>query len=94
MRRALRGRGRDDSARGVQGRARFKAGGGRARAERTRNGSYAVLTLDLSKLSAWLNADDHCRVDRRACNAGRGIRLGGVRGRGATAAQTACTGMA
>ena len=48
------------------------AGGGRARAERTRNIHSMVVTLDVSKLSAWLNADAPCRVERRACNVGRG----------------------
>eukprot|EP00964_Phaeocystis_antarctica_P072328 scaffold44213_cov50-Phaeocystis_antarctica.AAC.4 len=51
------------------------------------------VTLELSKLSGWLNADARCRVKRRACDAGRG---GGreVRGRAAAAAQAACTGRA
>eukprot|EP00964_Phaeocystis_antarctica_P046223 scaffold26677_cov59-Phaeocystis_antarctica.AAC.6 len=30
------------------------------------------VTLDVSKLSAWLNADASCRVERQACNVGRG----------------------
>ena len=30
------------------------------------------VTLDVSKLSGWLNADARCRVERRACDAGRG----------------------
>ena len=51
---------------------RIKAGGGRARAERTRNMLYMVVTLDVSKLSGWLNACATCRVERRACDAGRG----------------------
>ena len=33
------------------GRARLKAGGGRARAERTWNMPYIVVTLDVSKLT-------------------------------------------
>ena len=40
--------------------------GDRARAERTENMAYMVVTLDVSKLSGWLNADAFCRVDRRA----------------------------
>ena len=44
----------------------------RARAERTGNMPYMVVTLDVSKLSGWLNADAYCRVERRACDAGRG----------------------
>ena len=31
-----------------------------------------VVTLDVSKLSGWLNADAACRVERQACDAGRG----------------------
>ena len=54
------------------GMARLKAGGGRARAERTVNILAMVVTLDVSKLSAWLNAYACCRVERRACDARRG----------------------
>ena len=54
------------------GRARLKAGGARARAERTANMLPMVVTLDVSKLSGWLNTDAYCRVERRACNVGRG----------------------
>ena len=35
---------------------------GRARAERTENMLYMLVTLDVSKLSGWLNADAYCRV--------------------------------
>ena len=31
-----------------------------------------VVTLDVSKLSGWLNAVADCRVERRAYDAGRG----------------------
>ena len=54
------------------GRARLKAGGPRARAERTSNMRYVFVTLDMSKLSAWLNLYARCRVERRACDVGRG----------------------
>ena len=54
------------------GRARLKAVGGRARAERTWNIQAMFVTLDVSKLSGWLNALAPCRVERRACDAGRG----------------------
>ena len=41
------------------------------------------MTLDVSKLSGWLNADASCRVERRACSVGRGAaRPGGVRALG------------
>ena len=42
------------------------AGGARACAERTWNMLRMVVTLDVSKLSGWLNADAPCRVERRA----------------------------
>ena len=35
-----------------------------------------VVTLDVSKLSGWLNADADCRVERRAYDAGRGAGRG------------------
>ena len=37
---------------------------GRARAERTENMEPIVVTLDVSKLSGWLNADAFCREKR------------------------------
>ncbi len=55
------------------GRARLKAVGARARAERTSNMRGMFVTLDVSKLSGWLNALAYCRVKRRARDAGRGI---------------------
>ena len=49
-----------------------------------------VVTLDVSKLSGWLNADADCRGEResikRAANGGTGRR----EGVGAAAAQAAC----
>ena len=57
------------------GRAQLKAVGDRARAERTWNMAnmpYMVVTLDVLKLSGWLNVYAFCRVERRACDAGRG----------------------
>ena len=46
--------------------------GARARAERTPNMSIMVVTLDVSKLSGWLNDRAYCRVERRACGVGNG----------------------
>ena len=67
----------DGGARSVQGRARLQIGG-RARAECTWNIQLMVMTLDVSKLSGWLNAAAPCRVERRAYDAGRGAgREGG-----------------
>jgi len=34
---------------------------GRARAKRTANMLYISVTLDVSQLSGWLNADAYCR---------------------------------
>ena len=43
-----------------------KAWGGRVGAERTTNMLFMYVTLDVSKLSGWLNAHAPCRVERRA----------------------------
>ena len=60
---------------GVWGRRRCKQGAGRtrlrrllagARAERTQNMDSMFVTLDVSKLSGWLNAVAYCRVEREA----------------------------
>ena len=45
-------------------------GGARACAERTKNMLRMSVTLDVSKLSGWLNADAYCRVESRAYDAG------------------------
>ena len=47
-----------------------KAGGAKACAERTLNMSRMSVTLDVSKLSGWLNFDADCRVEK----AGRTMR--------------------
>ena len=39
---------------------------GRARAERTKNIHRMSVTLDVSRLSDWLNEDANCRVKREA----------------------------
>ena len=39
---------------------------GRARAERTENMYPVFVTLDVSRLSDWLNEDAYCRVKREA----------------------------
>jgi hypothetical protein len=56
--------------------------GARARAERTANMAYMVVTLEVSKLSGWLKAVAPCRVEGRGtCDAGRGAgREAGGRG--------------
>ena len=50
--------------------------GARARAERTKNMCRMSVTLDVSKLSGWLNATAPYRVERRAYDAGRGAGRG------------------
>ena len=52
------------------GRARLKAVGAKARTERTWNMRRMSVTLDVSKLSGWLNAVAYCRVARRGYEAG------------------------
>ena len=86
-----RGRGAAAAQAACTGRARLKAVGGRARAERTQNMLPIFVTLDVSKLSGWLKAIAPCRIERRACDAGRGAGWE-ARGRGAVAAQVACRG--
>eukprot|EP00964_Phaeocystis_antarctica_P039604 scaffold22650_cov55-Phaeocystis_antarctica.AAC.5 len=62
-----------------------KAGGARACAGRTENMAFISVTLDMSKLSGWLNADAPCRVESRAYDAQRGVGRE-VGGRGPVAA--------
>ena len=58
------GVGRRSGASRAQARA-WMSGGGGARAERTLNMLFMSVTLDVSKLSGWLNADADCRVEKR-----------------------------
>ena len=62
----------DGRASGVHGEGSDSRLGARARAKRTSNMPNMSVTLDVSKLSGWLNADADCRVERRACDVGRG----------------------
>ena len=50
-------------------------GGREQGAERTRNMYSMVVTLDVSKLSGWLNVYDNCPAERRAYDVG-GMRAG------------------
>ena len=59
--------------------------------ERTRNMPLMVVTLDVSKLSGWLNALASCRVKRRACNAGRRAAREACQGVGVAATQAGHT---
>ena len=45
-------------------------------AERTLNMLVMLVTRDVSKLSGWLKAVANCRVESRACDAGRGVQAG------------------
>ena len=47
-----------------------------AQEERTLNMYVISLTLEVSKLSGWLNALAFCRVESRACDVGRAVRVG------------------
>ena len=61
--------------------------GRRARAKCTLNMWFMTVTLDVSKLSGWLNAFAVCRVERRAYDVGRGAgrEAGRLVGRGGRA---------
>ena len=63
----------------------------KARAERTWNMLIMSVTLDVSKLSGWLNATACCRVQGRVYEVQRGAGRE-AEGVGAVAAQAACTG--
>jgi hypothetical protein len=77
----------------ARGEAPTQGLGARARAGRTENMPCMSVTLDVSKLTSWLNADAPCRVERRARDAGRGVWTGRREGVG-VAAQAACMGKA
>ena len=70
----------------------MKAEGVRACAERTLNMDLMSVTLDVLKLSGWLNADAPYRVGRRAYDAGQGIWSRGGRAWAGGSASAACTG--
>ena len=57
---------------------------GRARAERTSNMDTMLVTLDVSRLSGWLNASADCQVERK----GKHMRRGDMRAQAGT-----CAGM-
>ena len=84
VRAGRRGGGGGDASGMCTGTARLRAVGARARAERTENMLFMVVTLDVSKLSAWLNAVALCGVERRACGRRDGRREGVVGGGGAS----------
>eukprot|EP00964_Phaeocystis_antarctica_P125259 scaffold88885_cov49-Phaeocystis_antarctica.AAC.1 len=52
---------------------------------------YMFVTLEVSKLSGWLNDDANCRVERRAYDAGE-VHLGGGRAWGSSGASGAQAG--
>jgi len=63
----------------TRGRPDPRLGGRRARAERTWNIDCMVVTLEVSRLSGWLNADAVCRVERRGMRCGARCRPAGRR---------------
>ena len=73
MRGELRVERREAAGSGGARGGRYWRVGARACAERTKNMKPMSVTLDVSKLSGWLNADADCRVERRACDAERGV---------------------
>ena len=63
-------------------------GAGHVRGKRTLNMACMFVTLVVSRFSGWLNCFAACRVEGRACDAGRGVRGpegAGAKGRGAAA---------
>eukprot|EP00964_Phaeocystis_antarctica_P025647 scaffold14435_cov55-Phaeocystis_antarctica.AAC.3 len=76
----------------ARGAAAVKAEGARECAERTLNMSCMSVTLDVSKLSGWLNADARCRVGRRAYDVERGVGWRRERAWAGGSARAACTG--
>ena len=64
----------DNVPNSVQGRTRLQIRGRARGGERTLNIWRMFVTLDVSKLSGWLNADADCRVERRACDVWEEIR--------------------
>ena len=51
---------------------------------------FMFVTLDVSRVSGWLNADANCRVERRTYEKHGEARAGRWEGVGATAAQAVC----
>ena len=69
----------------------MKAEGARECAERTWNIVAILVTLDVSKVSGWLNADARCRVGRRGVRCGARCGPGGGRIWAGGSARSACT---
>ena len=69
-------------ASGMHGEGPTQGWGFRARAERTSNMLFMVQTLDVSKLSDWLNDDAFYRAERRACRIRAEVRAGRREGLG------------
>eukprot|EP00964_Phaeocystis_antarctica_P152409 scaffold120287_cov55-Phaeocystis_antarctica.AAC.1 len=66
-------------------------GGFKACAERTANMLSMFVTLDVSKLSGWLNPDAACRVERRGVQCGVRCGPGDGRAWAGGSARAACT---
>ena len=68
-----RGVGRRRRTRAVcRGTAQLDTGRNARAEQRTKSMMYVLVTLDVSKLSGWLNDDAFCQVERRAYTMGRG----------------------
>ena len=66
MGRVVGGRGAAAAAQAACRKSSAVEAAGRARAERTLNMDCMFVTLEVSKLSGWLNADAPCREERIA----------------------------
>jgi hypothetical protein len=73
------GVGRRRRRRHARGRPDSRIGGRRARAECTQNIDFMVVTLEVLRLSDWLNADAVCRVEERGMRCGARCAPGGGR---------------
>ena len=78
----------DRGARSVQERAPLQIGGRARGEERTSNMPRMFVTLEVSKLNGWLNADAYCRESKE----GHAVRGELWFSRRATAAHAACKG--
>ena len=79
----------DHDASSVQERARLQIGG-RAREERTLNMDCMFATLDVSRLSGWLNADAPCRESKEGHTVRGAVYGSGGSRRWTTTTHAAC----
>ena len=84
----------DRGARSVQRRARLQTGSRAHGEERTWNMPCMVVTLEVSKLSGWLNAVADCRESKGGHTMRGEVRPGRRDGGEVAAAQAVCMGRA